>query len=232
MDNLPFIPLRNDSLMNQPFIFTYQPLDSTFYSKKEDDLKRIEEIIGKDSYANFISTIALAVTLFIFIIQNCKSNKDRKKGIKQNWFMSVIIQPNLSNIDNFYNKIQQRINSNISELKGTTDGRFITRKKARANRALRDLRNNFFDNFVTIVQSYDKSLATKINKTINDLQDLCSQQIDNFSYADKLQIKKKIYENRAALISLLYEGIKEEKWYIMLFKSIRKHISFHFHSSQ
>ncbi len=104
--------------------------------------------------------------------------------------MSVIIQPNLNNIDKFYNQIHQRINNNINTLKGITDGRFIQRQKARANRTLRDLRNDFLDNFVTIVQSYDKSLATKINKTINDLQDLCSQQIDNYSNTDISQIKK------------------------------------------
>lgn len=138
--------------------------------------------------------------------------------------MSVIIQPNLNNIDKFYNQIHQRINNNINTLKGITDGRFIQRQKARANRTLRDLRNDFLDNFVTIVQSYDKSLATKINKTINDLQDLCSQQIDNYSNTDISQIKKKIYENRASLISLLYEGIKEEKekWYKRIFKWRRR----------
>ena len=218
--------------MNQPFIFTYQPLDSTYYSRKEDDLKRIEEIIGKDSYANLVSTIAIIVTLIIFIIQSLKANKERNKGIKQNWYMSVIIQPNLNNIDNFYSKIQQRINNNINDLKRITDGRLIPRKKARANRSLRDLRNDFLDNFVTIVQSYNNSLATKINRTINDLQDLCSQQIDNYLNADIHQIKKRIYENRASLISLLYEGIKgKEKWYIRLLKKIRKYILFHFHSN-
>lgn len=209
MDNLPFIPFKNDSLMNQPFIFTYQPLDSTYYSKKEDDLKRIEEIIGKDSYANLISTIAIVVTLFIFILQSWKANKDRKKGIKQNWFMSVIIQPNLASIDQFYNQVLQRISRNISELQRMTDRRLIPRQKAKANRALRDLRNDFFDDFVTIVQSYDKSLATEINVTINDLQDLCSQQIDNYLNADMHQIKRRIYENRASLISLLYKGINK-----------------------
>lgn len=209
MDNLPFIPFKNDSLMNQPFIFTYQPLDSTYYSKKEDDLKRIEEIIGKDSYANLISTIAIVVTLFIFILQSWKANKDRKKGIKQNWFMSVIIQPNLASIDQFYNQVLQRISRNISELQRMTDRRLMPRQKAKANRALRDLRNDFFDDFVTIVQSYDKSLATEINVTINDLQDLCSQQIDNYLNADMHQIKRRIYENRASLISLLYKGINK-----------------------
>lgn len=229
MDNFPFIPFKNDSLMNQPFIFTYQPLDSTYYSKKEDDLKRIEEIIGKDSYANLVSTIAIIVTLVIFIIQSLKANKDRNKGIKQNWYMSVIIQPNLKNIDHFYNKMQQRINSNIDRLKGMTDGRFISRQKAKANRALRDLRNDFFDDFITIVQSYDKSLATEINKTINDLQDFCSLQIDKYENADMYRVNKGIYENRAALISLLYEGIKgKEKWYFRLFKRTCRYISFHF----
>ncbi len=220
MDNLPYIHFKNDSLMKQHFVFTYQPLDSIYYSKKEDELERLEKIISTDFYANAISTLAIILTIAIFIRQNYINNKDRKKETKKNWYMSVIIQPNLNNIDKFYNQIHQRINNNINTLKGITDGRFIQRQKARANRTLRDLRNDFLDNFVTIVQSYDKSLATKINKTINDLQDLCSQQIDNYSNTDISQIKKKIYENRASLISLLYEGIKEEKekWYKRIFK--------------
>jgi cell division protein FtsX len=210
--------------MKHPFVFTYQPLDSTYYSKKEDELERLEKIISTDFYANAISTLAIILTIAIFIRQNYINNKDRKKETKKNWYMSVIIQPNLNNIDKFYNQIHQRINNNINTLKGITDGRFIQRQKARANRTLRDLRNDFLDNFVTIVQSYDKSLATKINKTINDLQDLCSQQIDNYSNTDISQIKKKIYENRASLISLLYEGIKEEKekWYKRIFKWRRR----------
>lgn len=219
MDNLPYIHFKNDSLMKQHFVFTYQPLDSIYYSKKEDELERLEKIISTDFYANVISTLAIILTIAIFIRQNYINNKDRKKETKKNWYMSVIIQPNLNNIDKFYNQIHQRINNNINALKGITDGRFIQRQKARANRTLRDLRNDFLDNFVTIVQSYDKSLATKINKTINDLQDLCSQQIDNYLNTDISQIKKKIYENRASLISLLYEGIKEEeKWYQRIFK--------------
>lgn len=224
MDNSPYIHLKNDSLMKHPFVFTYHPLDSTYYSKKEDELERLEKIISTDFYANAISTLAIILTIAIFIRQNYINNKDRKKETKKNWYMSVIIQPNLNNIDKFYNQIHQRINNNINTLKGITDGRFIQRQKARANRTLRDLRNDFLDNFVTIVQSYDKSLATKINKTINDLQDLCSQQIDNYSNTDISQIKKKIYENRASLISLLYEGIKEEKekWYKRIFKWRRR----------
>lgn len=219
MDNLPYIHFKNDSLMKQHFVFTYQPLDSIYYSKKEDELERLEKIISTDFYANVISTLAIILTIAIFIRQNYINNKDRKKETKKNWYMSVIIQPNLNNIDKFYNQIHQRINNNINALKGITDGRFIQRQKARANRTLRDLRNDFLDNFVTIVQSYDKPLATKINKTINDLQDLCSQQIDNYLNTDISQIKKKIYENRASLISLLYEGIKEEeKWYQRIFK--------------
>ena len=219
MDTLPYIHFKNDSLMKQHFVFTYQPLDSIYYSKKEDELERLEKIISTDFYANVISTLAIILTIAIFIRQNYINNKDRKKETKKNWYMSVIIQPNLNNIDKFYNQIHQRINNNINALKGITDGRFIQRQKARANRTLRDLRNDFLDNFVTIVQSYDKSLATKINKTINDLQDLCSQQIDNYLNTDISQIKKKIYENRASLISLLYEGIKEEeKWYQRIFK--------------
>lgn len=208
MDNLPFIPFKNDSLMNQPFVFTYQPLDSLYYSKKEYDLERLEKVISTDFYANVISTVAIIITIAIFIRQNYINNRDRKKETKKNWYMSVIIQPNLNNIDSFYIKIQQRINNNINMLKGITDGRFIPRQKAKANRALRNLRNDFFDDFVTIVQSYDTTLATKINKTINDLQDLCSKEIDNYIDANIPQIKKKIYENRASLISLLYKGIK------------------------
>ncbi|MBM6656073.1 hypothetical protein H6B28_12395 [Bacteroides mediterraneensis] len=224
MDNLPYIHFKNDSLKNQSFIFTYQPLDSLYYNKREDELERLEKIISTDFYANAISTLAIILTIAIFIRQNYINNRDRKKETKKSWYMSVIIQPNLNNIDTFYNQIHQRINNNINSLKRINDGRFIPRQKARANRALRDLRNDFLDNFVTIIQSYDKSLATNINRIINDLQDLCSNQIDNYSNADISQIKKRIYENRASLISLLYDGIKEEKekWYKRIFKRKRR----------
>lgn len=224
MDSYSFIPILKDTANNKAIIFTtYQPLDSVYIVRKEDAFKEVENMIGKDSYANLISTIALICTLLIFNLQNRKSNKDKKVAIKQNWFLTIIVQPNLNGINEFYNNISDRLINELDNLKTIrTPGR-IAAQKATTNRVVKKIKSDFFDNFVTIVQSYESELATQIEGVLNDLQDLCSESIDNYENVEYHLTRKKIFENRAILISILYNGIKEkEKWYKRIFKWKRR----------
>lgn len=224
MDSYSFIPILKDTANNKAIIFTtYQPLDSVYIVRKEDAFKEVENMIGKDSYANLISTIALICTLLIFNLQNRKSNKDKKVAIKQNWFLTIIVQPNLNGINEFYNKISDKLINELDNLKTIrTPGR-IAVQKAMTNRVVKKIKSDFFDNFVTIVQSYESELATQIEEVLNDLQDFCSESIDNYENVEYHLTRKKIFENRAILISTLYNGIKgKEKWYKRIFKWKRR----------
>lgn len=224
MDSYSFIPILKDTANNKAIIFTtYQPLDSVYIVRKEDAFKEVENMIGKDSYANLISTIALICTLLIFNLQNRKSNKDKKVAIKQNWFLTIIVQPNLNGINEFYNNISDRLINELDNLKTIRTPERIAAQKATTNRVVKKIKSDFFDNFVTIVQSYESELATQIEGVLNDLQDLCSESIDNYENVEYHLTRKKIFENRAILISTLYNGIKEkEKWYKRIFKWKRR----------
>lgn len=224
MDSYSFTPILKDTANNKAIIFTtYQPLDSVYIIRKEDAFKEVENMIGKDSYANLISTIALICTLIIFNFQNRKSNKDKKVAIKQNWFMTIIVQPNLNGINEFYNNISDRLINELDKLKTIRSPESIATQKAATNRVLKNIKSDFFDNFVTIVQSYESELATQIEGVLNDLQDLCSESIDNYENVEYHLTRKRIFENRAILISILYNGIKEkEKWYKRIFKFKRR----------
>lgn len=144
MDSYSFIPILKDTANNKAIIFTtYQPLDSVYIVRKEDAFKEVENMIGKDSYANLISTIALICTLLIFNLQNRKSNKDKKVAIKQNWFLTIIVQPNLNGINEFYNKISDKLINELDNLKTIrTPGR-IAVQKAMTNRVVKKNKKRF-----------------------------------------------------------------------------------------
>lgn len=223
MDSFSFIPILKDTTNNKTMLLTYQPLDSVYLVKKEDVFKEVENMIGKDSYANLISTVALICTLVIFNIQNKKSNKDKRIAIKQNWFITIIVQPNLNGINEFYNNISDRLINELDNLRAITRPGRIAAQKATTNRVLKKIKSDFFDNFVTIVQSYESELATQIEEVLNDLQDLCSESIDSYENVEYNLVRKKIFENKATLISILFNGIKgKEKWYKSFFKWIFK----------
>lgn len=104
MDDNTFTIFNTDSVSTKTFAFI--PIDSVFTEVKKDSFIDIcDRYIGKDSYANFIATITLIITLIIFIIQTCKSNKDKKENIKKNWYLTVIVQPNLNDINSKQSKI-------------------------------------------------------------------------------------------------------------------------------
>lgn len=192
MDSYSFIPILKDTANNKAIIFTtYQPLDSVYIVRKEDAFKEVENMIGKDSYANLISTIALICTLLIFNLQNRKSNKDKKVAIKQNWFLTIIVQPNLNGINEFYNNISDRLINELDNLKTIRTPERIAAQKATTNRVVKKIKSDFFDNFVTIVQSYESELATQIEGVLNDLQDLCSESIDNYENVEYHLTRKK-----------------------------------------
>lgn len=188
---------------------TFVPIDSIFtITPKESFKEKVDNVLGKDSYANLIATIALVITLVIFIIQTYMSGRAQKKNLKENWFLTVIVQPNLKNIESFYENTAELLSEEIKRIKRTNQQR-ITLEKAKANRKMQQRENDFFIYFVTLIQSYNSELANKVDATLNKLQDERAQWIDHYNDANIDDCKRKIYSNKSDLISILYSSISQ-----------------------
>lgn len=181
--------------------------DSSFQCYCEQVMKPEENngFIGSNSFANIIASAAVFVTLVIFIWQTIESRKERKRTLKENWYLTIILQQNIEGINKYYKNAADGLSSEIKRIREHHANE--TREKAKSIRKLQVLKNDFFNNFVTLLQSYDKTIAQDVDDILNEVLDLNSKAIDNFNGIGIDDCVRQIYSNKTKLISTLYKGI-------------------------
>lgn len=161
-----------------------------------------------DLFANLVSAGALLITLVIFIIQTRQARKEQRRTIKENWFLTIVLQPNMEELDEFYKAEAAQLETQIKRLRGR-HGKETT-EKAKSIKMLRDLKNDFFNHFILMVQGYDVNIAQEAEDILNELADLNSKSIDRYSKANLTDCKRRVFENKAKLINALYKGISKD----------------------
>ncbi len=116
-----------NSNTNYKTINNNNKLTCIFYKNKQIESSREKEL--NNNMGNYISIIGLVITLIIFIIQKYLDKKSRKIETKENWFLTVIVQPNLAKIDSFFNKTNNRLKKSIKKLEQNSETN-LTLKKA------------------------------------------------------------------------------------------------------
>lgn len=164
--------------------------------------------ISTDMFANLVSAGALLITLVIFIIQSRQSRKEQRRTIKENWYLSIILQPNMEELDKFYKEEAEELERQINRLKGHHSRETI--EKAKSIKVLRNRKNDFFNHFILMIQGYDVNIAQKAEDILNELTDLYSESIDHYASVDIPDKKRQVYENKAKLINALFKGISQE----------------------
>ena len=144
-----------------------------------EDVKEERNFFGTDLFANLVSAGALLITLIIFIFQTRQARKEQRRTINENWYLSIILHPNMDELDKFYKEEANQLEAQINKLKGR-HGKEIT-EKAKSIKLLRDLKNDFFNHFILMVQGYDVNIAQNAENILNELTDLNSECIDHYN---------------------------------------------------
>lgn len=173
-----------------------------------EDVKEERNFFGTDLFANLVSAGALLITLIIFIFQTRQARKEQRRTINENWYLSIILHPNMDELDKFYKEEANQLEAQINKLKGR-HGKEIT-EKAKSIKLLRDLKNDFFNHFILMVQGYDVNIAQNAENILNELTDLNSECIDHYNRVNIADSKRLVFENKAKLINALYKGISND----------------------
>lgn len=178
----------------------------------KSEIKMPEEeklnFFGTDLFANLVSAGALLITLVIFMIQTRQARKEQRRTIKENWYLTIILQPNMDELSNFYKNEAAQLETQIKKLRGRHGKDTI--EKAKSIKILRDLKNDFFNHFILMVQGYDVNIAQTAEDILNELTDLNSDCIDHYNKVSIADAKRKVFENKAKLINALYKGISKD----------------------
>ena len=170
--------------------------------------KEGHNFFSTDFFANLVSAGALLITLVIFIVQTRHARQEQRRTINENWYLTIILQPYMEELDLFYKEEAQQLDNQINILKKQQGNKTIG--KAKAIKVLRDLKNDFFNHFILMVQGYDVNIAQEAEDILNELIDLISHRIDQYDNEKMVDNKRLIFENKAKLINVLYKGISKD----------------------
>ena len=114
-DSTYIIPLTSDSIigMSDSLIDVNELKCEVVQAEKEE----VNNFFGTVLFANLVSAGALIITLVIFIIQSMQARKEQKRTINENWYLIVILQPNMEELDEFYKEEANQLEALINKLK-------------------------------------------------------------------------------------------------------------------
>ncbi|WP_277122579.1 hypothetical protein [Bacteroides ndongoniae] len=141
-----------------------------------------------------------------------KNREEQKLANIKNWYLTVIVIPQLESINSFYSKLIDNLIENVDELNRIGEKDLAVLSQMQADR--KDDINAFFDHLQSLIKSFDIELSKKLSHKIMDLED-CVTIILSDIYFDinslsSTQIRRELLLNKKDIISLLYTGIDDK----------------------
>lgn len=171
------------------------------------------DFLSEDDFLknNFVKLVAITLGILTFIIERRLSFIKDRKTAKYDWFLKIIVQPNLSEIKTFYSDTHKELDLAYNELlilsvSLPSEDYLVECRKYCDN--FKSKRRKFFNNFVSMVGAFDKQMALKVDEIINGLDDHYVSVID-FANAevDVEGMIGEIYTNKALLYQTLFNDI-------------------------
>lgn len=162
----------------------------------------------------FITATGIIIGLITFIVESRRAKNAKLKSIRENWFLTIIVQPNLIFIDKFYEEVLINTVNSIAVLKSNSSIPLVDYIVIESNEIVKftEIRRKFMNNFVYLIRGHSKELSFKINEIINQLNDQYSIVLDNIDHnpiVDLKDIENNIWENKSSLIEALFKSLKK-----------------------
>lgn len=166
------------------------------------------------SIGDLLSLFGTLLGLWLAIHQYKKSSKASRDQDQQNqketWFLNVIVLPQLEPINSFYHDLFNRLEEDRSYISSLASGLHedyvISLAKLKARRK-KDI-NDFFDQIIALVESYDVTLSSKVEQHVMNLEDIYVNIIDKYSSKEEVSERELILDNQKELIATLNSGMK------------------------
>ena len=156
-----------------------------------------------------LSVAGIGLAIYQFILQMKKNREEQISANRKNWYLTVIVVPQLDSINQFYHALIDKLIDDIQSLNGSTPNDLVKLSQMQADE--KDEINAFFDHLQSLVKSYDIDLSIRMSEIVLDLEDCvtiilsdCFFDIISFS---PTEIRRKLLLNKKDIIALLYSGI-------------------------
>jgi len=163
------------------------------------------------SAGDIISISGIGIAVLVFILERINSSRADNQRAKQDWFLNVVVEPNMNSISDFYSNLLDVLEKSPKELESLVLNP-LTIAKAEKMKSFIKNKDKFITEFNTAIRSFDPIMAKKIDSLLRRTQDIFTNYIDTIgsdSPTDYSVVKRQMDRSKTALYSILFEGIKK-----------------------
>lgn len=159
-----------------------------------------------------LAIISVVVAIYQFRKQMYKNREEQRIANKENWFLSVIVLPQIEGVNIFYKELIDDVFEDILELQSVPNDDIVLLSEKQAVR--KEQINSFFDHLQSLIRSFDSSLSRKITSEVENLEDevtiILSDYFFNISSDSNNEIRRRLLLNKKDIIALLYSKTQED----------------------
>jgi hypothetical protein len=157
----------------------------------------------------FIALVNIFLILYIFIYQRKKNNEDHNFilahidfNLKSEWFKSVILEPNISALHDFFVKIYNQFSTADTQLNDSKRSEIINKINSNCNKI--EFR------FISVLGCVDQNLENQCIEIIDTLRDNISVKLMTSGDIRPEDYQAYITTSKRELISKLYNFIPKD----------------------
>lgn len=156
-----------------------------------------------------VAITGLVVAICQFKKQMDKNREEQKQSNETNWYLTIIVQPQIEAINEFYKQLIDDLLLDIQISPDTITYKDLAEKQATRKEQI----NAFFDHLQALVKSFDIDISMKIGDIVMDLEDKVVKLLmkHKFEMGESLNpstIRRYLLMNKKDIITALYLRMK------------------------
>jgi hypothetical protein len=167
------------------------------------------------SLKDFFPLISSGIVIGIFIFDRVLGYNIRKKELNRNWYFKVLLEPKLEAIDDFFMDTEKHIKKTVKELnKIDFDENKDEYIKCQLNHIddFKEIKRKFELEVLKPIISRYKTINNEINNVVENVVNEFTEEVDTLLISEFVfsDFSKKIYENKATLLDILYKPLNSK----------------------
>lgn len=158
-----------------------------------------------DAIGNVLTAIGLWGAYWQFTKQNQENRRLQKEQNEKNWYISVIVIPQLSCINSMFETLISKVAQSYKQLK--LQQNLI--EQATLQNESKEIISSSLSHVQQMVVSYDREVSHEISEIIDEIQDCVTNIIGSTQEFSKNEIREQLLNYNGKLISALFEGSKK-----------------------
>lgn len=160
--------------------------------------------------------VASSIVVLLFILGRRLDNSIRYEEVKRNWYLKVVIDPNISKVEEFYKYILASINSSISilvDLKSTESFDNYLLDKTKEIGKFQTIKRRFELEFIALVKTNYPEVSIEIEEILRNLEDKVTTCLDNdhLSTEHFSKLESELSSTKYDLYRILYKPFAVKK---------------------